>query len=209
MFICSHLHWKQHCSKAKFLGLSNVHTSTVTGVFSLYGRLLSFSCNNIIQQLPGEQDRHPLWAMCKRFHWNPSLVWIKPSLTALQLCFCITQAPFIWSTVTEITPPPLRDNFARRLYGIWQLLTFIRPGYIFDKIADDRKKKKNAVNILITACARTFYSSCLVSDQPDKVLTWEKVAPPARATLPAEMRQLAPLNLFRLPETSSQPQTVG
>ena len=106
-------------------------------------------------------------------------------------------------------PPPLRDNFARRLYGIWQLLTFIRPGYIFDKIADDRKKKTNAVNILITACARTFYSSCLVSDQPDKVLTWEKVAPPARATLPAEMRQLAPLNLFRLPETSSQPQTVG
>ena len=54
--------------KPNFLGLSNVHTSTVTGVFSLYGRLLSFSCNNIIQQLPREQDRHPLWAMCKRFH---------------------------------------------------------------------------------------------------------------------------------------------
>ena len=27
----------------------------------------------------------------------------KPSLTALQLCFCVTQAPFIWSKVPEIT----------------------------------------------------------------------------------------------------------
>ena len=42
------------------------------------------------------------------------------------------------------------------------------------------------------ACARIFYSSCLVSGRPDKMFIWEKAAPPARATLPAEVRRLTP-----------------
>ena len=44
----------------------------------------------------------------------------------------------------------------------------------------------------------------------DKVFTLEKVVPPARVNLPAEVTQLAPFfELSRLPETSSQPHVNG
>ena len=92
----------------------------------------------------------------------------KPSLTALQLCFCVTQAPFIWSKVPEITL-----SLARQLCEtfIWNLtpVNLHSARLHIRKIADERKKF--AVNILIITCARTFYSSCLASNQPDKVLT--------------------------------------
>lgn len=48
-------------------------------------------------------------------------------------------------------------------------------------------------------CARIFRSSFLVSGERDKLFTWEKVVPPARVTLPAEVRQLAPCPSFRSP----------
>ena len=73
----------------------------------------------------------------------------------------------------EVCAPVDKDNFTERLYEIWHLLTLVRPGYIFDKMADDRERI--AVNILALACAR--------------------IPPP----LPL------PFELFRLPETSSQP----
>ena len=73
----------------------------------------------------------------------------------------------------EVCAPVDKDNFTERLYEIWHLLTLVRPGYIFDKMADDRERI--AVNILALACTR--------------------IPPP----LPL------PFELFRLPETSSQP----
>ena len=53
------------------------------------------------------------------------------------------------------------------------------------------ERERIAVNIPVTACARIFCSSCYVSSERDKLFAWGKVVPPARATLPAEVRQLA------------------
>ena len=69
------------------------------------------------------------------------------------------------------------------------------------------ERERIAVNIPVTACARIFCSSCYVSSERDKLFARGKVVPPARATLPAEVRQLAlppPFELSRLSETSSQ-----
>ena len=54
---------------------------------------------------------------------------------------------------TRDNPPPW-DNITEPLWEISPLLTFARPGYIFDKMVEDREKI--AVNILVRACARTL-----------------------------------------------------
>lgn len=90
---------------------------------------------------------------------------------------------------TRDNPPPW-DNITEPLWEISPLLTFARPGYIFDKMVED--KEKIAVNIPVIACARTLCLSCLILGGWDKVFSWEKVVPPFRVTLLTEVRQLAP-----------------
>ena len=59
---------------------------------------------------------------------------------------------YVYLLKGEVCAPVDKDNFTERLYEIWHLLTLVRPGYIFDKMADDRERI--AVNILALACAR-------------------------------------------------------
>ena len=59
---------------------------------------------------------------------------------------------YVYLLKGEVCAPVDRDKFTERLYEIWHLLTLVRPGYIFDKMADDRERI--AVNILALACAR-------------------------------------------------------
>ena len=102
-----------------------------------------------------------------------------------------------WDTAHLTKAPFYGLGYRERLHEIWHLLTLARPGYIFDKIAGG--KKRVALKILDIARARIFRSSFLVSGERDKLFTWEKVVPPARVTLPAEVRQLAPCPSFRSP----------
>ena len=88
---------------------------------------------------------------------------------------------YVYLLKGEVCAPVDRDKFTERLYEIWQLLTLVRPGYIFDyKMADERERI--AVNILALACARI-------------------PTPPSTFPLPFE--------LSCLPKTSSQPRVNG
>ena len=59
---------------------------------------------------------------------------------------------YVYLLKREICAPLDRDKFTGRWCEIWHMLTLVRPGYIFDKMADDRERI--AVNILALACAR-------------------------------------------------------
>ena len=59
---------------------------------------------------------------------------------------------YIYLLKGEVCAPLDKDNFTEGLDEIWHLLTLVRPGYIFYKMADDREKI--AVKILALACAR-------------------------------------------------------
>ena len=47
---------------------------------------------------------------------------------------------YIYLLKGEVCAPLDKDNFTKRLDEIWHLLTLVRPGYIFYKMADDRGK---------------------------------------------------------------------